>query len=136
MPSHGDSLHLRAGIVDSGNYTTRCHKQKRLPPASIATYCTGEVKFPVAALNPGSLLGSYRRLERSKILPFRITVSIFRVSLIRAAGFPATITRLASRPVCKLPHSCSACIIFAALNVPLRLPFHALTPPPPTNSPP
>src|SRR5258708_40313060 len=104
MPWQGDSLHLGAGIVDSGNYPPRCHKQKRLPPASIATYCTGEVKFPVAALNPGSLLGAYRRLERSKILPFRITVSIFPVSLIRAAGFPAAITRFATRPFFKPPH--------------------------------
>src|SRR5258708_27854118 len=111
MPSHGDSLHLRAGIVDSGNYTTRCHKQKRLPPASIATYCTGEVKFPVAALNPGSLLWSYRRLERSKILPLRITVSIFRVALIRPPRFPPPITGFASRPVRHPPHSCSALVI-------------------------
>src|SRR5258707_5056884 len=59
-----------------------------------------------------------RRPPRSTLFPYTTLFrSILRVSLIRAAGFPATITRLAARPGCKLPHSCSACIICAALYV-------------------
>jgi hypothetical protein len=62
--------------MDFGNYTTGHGKEECYSTAHVNAHCTGELKFPVTVRNPGSFFASYDRLARSKIFPFKITVSI------------------------------------------------------------